>query len=119
MKIPVGKVNGNRAAKNRAMSRAVVALVSSVLFLGACSEEKSPPDDEGSMSSMNGGVQFSGKTTCSSEFHACALSALEAFSLTLREVEHLSSCSFEAAASEVSDLELFEQARSQVRSRCQ
>jgi hypothetical protein len=92
-------------------------LIVALLFLTACSEEKTPPDDEGSMEMATAHADAQKSRTL--QFHECAINAIETFSLSPLERTRLSSWSFEEFEPELTDLGLFEEAKSQVRDRCQ
>lgn len=120
MKTPGGKVNPIPGR----LILALGALVT-VLSVGACSEEKSPPDDENSSAGKSDGKLASFSEACgenpalAAEFRACALRVLKPYALTEIDANRLSGCGYAFERPESSPGESFERARFEIRVNCE
>jgi hypothetical protein len=97
----------------RKLAHLGILLITAVLVLSACSEDKGPPDDEGDLS-----AQCQSIPRFKESYSICAEQALAGSGLSKVEQNALASCNADIAQPETSSEDLFEVARAVVRSSC-
>lgn len=101
----------------RGLGKLICIALVAVAFLGACSDDKTPPDDpkDGKASKAEA------KQSCQASaiaFGSCASQVLLAYPLSDTERANLSTCDFQSAVADSSPLDVFEGARQAVIANC-